>query len=336
MKPSSELGAVVGRLFAAINARDLDTFLNLHADEVGVLFIGTDPNEWFPDLETLRHIVAAQMREFDDVGVTFELGQVEGYEEGTVGWVAARPKMLLPDASTASTRLTGVLHLDRGVWRFVQWHLSVGAENEEALGFEMTTTVERLAAAVQEERPDLTSSADSDGTVTIAFSDIEGSTDIAVRLGDHKWLKLLRWHDDLVAEAIFSEGGRVVKSLGDGHMLAFPSASGALRGAIEIQRSFQRPRDGELLRLRIGLHTGEVLRKAEDFFGRAVIVAARVAAEASGGEILASSMVRELTSSLGTFEFGPPRRAELKGIPGTQELFPLAWSLAGSDQGRSR
>ena len=82
-----------------------------------------------------------------------------------------------------------------------------------------------------------------------------------------------------------------MKSLGDGHMLAFPSASGALRSAIEIQRSFQAPHDGVVLRLRIGLHTGEVLRRADDFFGRAVIMAARVAAAARGNEILLSSLV---------------------------------------------
>ena len=327
---------MVGRLFAAINARDVDTFLNLHAREVGVLFIGTDPDEWWQDYESFSQIVQAQMGAYDDAGVNFELGEVESYEEGIVGWVAARPMLRLPDTSASPTRLTGVLRLDRGVWRFVQWHLSVGFDNEVAFGVELPTAFERLAAAVQDERPDLTSSAASDGTVTIAFSDIQGSTDIAVRLGDHRWLDLLRWHDDFVAESAAREGGRVVKSLGDGHMLAFPSASGALRSAIEIQRSLQQPYDGEVLRLRIGLHTGEVLRAAEDFFGRAVIVAARVAAEARGGEILASSVVRELTSGLGTFEFGHSRTTELKGIPGRHELFPLAWTDADTKRGYGR
>lgn len=316
---------MVGRIFAAINARDTATFLNLHADEPGVLFIGSDPKEWWAGYQTLSPIVAAQMSEFETGGLTFDVGEIDAYSEGTVGWVAGRPTLLFTDGSTSSLRFTGVLHLDRGVWRFVQWHLSAGIDNEAALGFEMTTTVEHLAASVQEERPDLTASTASDGTITIAFSDIEGSTAIAERLGDHKWLDLLRWHDEIVADGATREGGHIVKSLGDGHMLAFPSASRALRGAIEIQRSFQQPHDGESVRVRIGLHTGEVLRHADDFFGHAVIMAARVAAAAHGNEILASSLVMELTRSLGTFEFGEARTAELKGIPGAHQLFPLVW-----------
>lgn len=116
-----------------------------------------------------------------------------------------------------------------------------------------------------------------------------------------------------------------MKSLGDGHMIAFSSASRALRTAIEIQRSFCEPHEGELLLLRIGLHTGEVLSKADDFFGRAVIIAARIAAAARGDEILASSLIVDLTESVGTFQFGEPRVAQLKGIPGEHRLFPLIW-----------
>ena len=71
----------------------------------------------------------------------------------------------------------------------------------------------------------------------------------------------------------------------------------------------------------VGLQTGEVLLEADDFFGHAVIMAAR----ADGNEILVSSLVGELTRSAGTFEFGAPRTAALKGIPGHHELFPLMW-----------
>lgn len=331
MEPSPELRAVVSRMFAAINARDTPTILNLHADVPGVVFIGTDPDEWWPGYDTVGPVFEAQVREMSAGGVTVDAGEIEAFSEGTVGWAAARPTLLLGDGSTAQLRFTGVLHLDRGMWRFVQWHISVGVENEATVGFELTTTVEHLAAAVQEERPNLAASAAADGTVTIAFSDIEASTEAALRLGDQKWLDLLRWHDDVVAKVAEREGGRIVKSLGDGHMLAFSSASRALRSAIDLQRSFEQPHDGEALRVRIGLHTGEVLRKADDFFGRAVIMAARVAAAAHGREILVSSLVAELTRSLGTFEFGEPRHVELKGIPGAHQVFPLLWSGAASE-----
>ena len=101
------------------------------------------------------------------------------------------------DGSTTTLRFTVVLHLEEGIWRTVQGHLSLGATNEDTVGQEMTTTIETLAAAVQDQRPDLAEATAADGTVTIAFSDIEGSTELAVRLGDQKWLDLLRWHESV-------------------------------------------------------------------------------------------------------------------------------------------
>jgi class 3 adenylate cyclase len=87
----------------------------------------------------------------------------------------------------------------------------------------------------------------------------------------------------------------------------------------------QDPHDGERLRVRIGLHTGEVLREADDVYGHAVIMAARVAAAADGNEILVSSLVKELTHSVGACEFGELRTMELKGLPGQHQLFPVVF-----------
>jgi class 3 adenylate cyclase len=109
-------------------------------------------------------------------------------------------------------------------------------------------------------------------------------------------------------------------------MLAFPSASRALHASVNILRSLRDAHESEPLRVRIGLHTGEVLREAGDLFGHAVITAARVAATANGNEILVSSLVHELTRSLGSFQFGEPRVAQLKGLPGEHRLFPVIWS----------
>jgi class 3 adenylate cyclase len=122
------------------------------------------------------------------------------------------------------------------------------------------------------------------------------------------------------------EGGRIVKSLGDGHMFAFTSASRALRGAIAIQQSLQHPHEGECLRVRIGMHTGEVVSRADDFFGHTVIMTARIAAAADGNEILVSSLVKDLTHSVGTYGFGRPRTVELKGLPGEHRVFPVVWA----------
>jgi class 3 adenylate cyclase len=96
--------------------------------------------------------------------------------------------------------------------------------------------------------------------------------------------------------------------------------------AIGIQRALEDRRDeGPDLRLRIGLHTGEATQEADDFFGKAVVLAARIAAEARGSEILVSSLVRELTESTGEFAFEAPTETELKGLSGMYRLSAVRW-----------
>jgi class 3 adenylate cyclase len=78
--------------------------------------------------------------------------------------------------------------------------------------------------------------------------------------------------------------------------------------------------------IRIGLHTGEAIRDADDFFGRHVILAARIADQARGGEILVSALLKELTESSGEFVFNDGREMQLKGLTGTQRVFGVAWT----------
>ncbi len=122
--------------------------------------------------------------------------------------------------------------------------------------------------------------------------------------------------------------GFEVKSQGDGFMIAFPEPRRSLHCAVAIQRAFaahnERPRL-EPLRVRIGLHTGEAIREGQDFFGRNVTLASRIADEANGGEILVSSLLKELTESSGAFEFDAGREVSFKGISGTQPVFELHW-----------
>jgi class 3 adenylate cyclase len=77
--------------------------------------------------------------------------------------------------------------------------------------------------------------------------------------------------------------------------------------------------------IRIGLHTGEAIRDADDFFGRTVIVASRIAGQARGGEILVSGLLRELTESSAEFTFEAAREVELKGLAGTQRVCAVVW-----------
>src|SRR5262249_34267534 len=150
----------------------------------------------------------------------------------------------------------------------------------------------QVAEVVRAERPDLSPLASADGTVTIVFTDIVGSTELTNTLGDRAWLEVLRAHNGILLRATTAGGGLVVKGQGDGFMLAFGSARRALATATAIQHeidaAFKDPRAP--IRVRVGIHTGEVVREADDFFGGAVNYCARVASAADGHEVVVSSL----------------------------------------------
>lgn len=167
-----------------------------------------------------------------------------------------------------------------------------------------------------------------DGTVTILFSDIEASTEIVDELGDRRAGEIFAIHNDIVRGHVKAHGGFEVKAQGDGFMLAFSGASRALRCAIAIQRDLAEHaalHPEEAVRVRMGLNTGEALREGNDFLGRTVIVAARLADEAKGGEIAVSSVLRELCSATGEFTFSPARDVMLKGFAGTQTIYTVEY-----------
>src|SRR5439155_8632839 len=148
---------------------------------------------------------------------------------------------------------------------------------------DIRTSIDAVAEAVEDERPDLSGATAPDGTVTIMFSDIEGSTEMTERLGDRRWLEVLREHNAVIRSEVRAHGGFEVKAQGDGFMVAFSSARRALDCAIAVQRAFGSRADEdpeEAIRVRIGMHTGEAIRERDDFFGRNVILAARIAAQA--------------------------------------------------------
>jgi class 3 adenylate cyclase len=186
--------------------------------------------------------------------------------------------------------------------------------------------------SVHDDKPDLRSHAAPDGTVTILFSDIEGSTAMTERLGDQRWLDLLHEHNAIIRRQVAECGGFEVKSEGDGFMLAFQSARTALGCAVEMQRALAERNDGagEPIKVRIGLHTGEAIKEGDpdgqvDFFGKNVILAARIASQAQGGQILVSSLLKELTESAGDVQFGEGREVELKGLAGSHRVFEVVW-----------
>jgi class 3 adenylate cyclase len=189
------------------------------------------------------------------------------------------------------------------------------------------TSVDEMASTVAAERPSLRPAAAPDGTVTILFTDIEGSTGLNERLGDVRWLELLRIHNRLVRNQVQAFQGFEVKSQGDGFMIAFPSARRAIQCARAIQEAVNHDLAGHPdgpIRVRIGLHTGEAIREESDFYGRNVVVAARITDVARGGEILASSVVKDLAESSGDVTFEDPREVELAGLAGRHAVYKIA------------
>lgn len=179
---------------------------------------------------------------------------------------------------------------------------------------------------VGSERPSLRPAAAPDGTVTVLFSDIEGSTELNERLGDVRWLELLRAHNAIVREEVHRHGGFEVKSQGDGFMIAFASARRGVQCAQAIQSAIEARLDDHPdgpIRLRIGLHTGDAIRDEADFYGKNIVFAARIADEARGGEILASAVVKQLTESAGDLRFENERELELHGLAGTHRVFSV-------------
>jgi class 3 adenylate cyclase len=206
--------------------------------------------------------------------------------------------------------------------------LELRLEAQGIAGIDITTSIDEVVSALESERPDLRAHAAPDGTVAILFSDIEDSTVLTEGLGDERWLEVLREHNRVFREEVARHGGYEVKSQGDGFMLAFPDPTEALECAVAVQRAFaQRELDesSETLRVRIGLHTGEVIAEEGDFFGKNVILAARIAAQASGGEILVSDEMRAAAEDGNVVAFDQGRELELKGLAGRHRVFRADW-----------
>jgi class 3 adenylate cyclase len=204
-------------------------------------------------------------------------------------------------------------------------------EAQGLAGIDVTTSIDDMVSALEEEQPDMRAHAAPDGTVAILFSDIEDSTVLTERLGDERWLELLREHNGIFREQVSRHDGYEVKSQGDGFMLAFPDPCEALECAIDVQRAFaERERDGssQALRVRMGLHTGEVISEEGDYFGKNVILAARIAAQAMGGEILVSDELRQAASSGNGngLRFDDGRELELKGLAGSHRVYRADWA----------
>ncbi|NYJ00209.1 class 3 adenylate cyclase [Nocardioides thalensis] len=192
----------------------------------------------------------------------------------------------------------------------------------------LQSTIDDLQSWAGSERADILNMAAADGTVTLFFSDIEGSTSLNHQVGDKAWVRVLAAHDAILRARIGQYRGQVVKTAGDGFMVAFRDAEAACRAALAVQQDLRRPTDLTLrkhgIRVRIGVNTGQVVAKEGDYFGRNVAIAARVADLAAGGQVLAGDAVREALEDDAAVELRDPEVVELKGLPGEHTVWRVA------------
>lgn len=170
-----------------------------------------------------------------------------------------------------------------------------------------------------------------DGAVTLLVCDVEGARDLAERLAP-RWSQVLEDHACLVRREVEAHAGAVIKAQGDVFTVALQSAHAGLRCAVSLQRAVARvpvPELGEALRVRVGVHSGFVIASANDFLGRNVVLAARIADRARGGEVLVSSTLKQYTETDPSFTFEPRGEFHFKGVLGEHRLYAAALA-AGS------
>jgi class 3 adenylate cyclase len=317
---------VLARIVDAAGRRDAESAVEFFADDPDVFLYGTGVDEARKGRAEIRAQIERDLSQSD--AWSWTLGQQSISSAGDVAWTAGDVVIRVTvgdDTLDVPHRLTTVLERRDGRWLMLQMHLSV-PNGGQAIGQSFPTSLEAVTAAIGREHVDLQTRVAPDGTVTLLFTDIEGSTPLAERLGDLRWFALLREHHAIVREQIARFGGFEVKTIGDAFMIAFGSARRGVLCAIAIQESMSRhgvEHPDQAVRVRIGLHAGEPVREGNDFYGTSVVLASRVAAAASGGEILVSALIRELTESAGDIRFDAGREVVLKGFEGTRRVYPV-------------
>ncbi len=166
------------------------------------------------------------------------------------------------------------------------------------------------------------------GTVTVMFTDVVGSTATRARVGEDAAEALRVMHDEVLTEAIGSNGGQVVKHLGDGLMATFASAAGAVAAAVVMQQELDlrnRRSEGERLQIRVGISIGDVTFEGDDCFGLPVVEAQRLEASAEPATIRCAEMVMLMSRGRGGHEFRPIGDLELKGLAEPLPACEVIW-----------
>lgn len=251
------------------------------------------------------------LAEGDPTGAVAELrSAIRGWREVGAPYEIARSRALLARALRAiDDGDAAELELQAARDEFER----LGARLDvEAIDRDVRATAEQRAGPVQARR-------------TFMFTDIVGSTNLAELLGNDAWDRLLSWHDSTLRTLFARSGGVVVNSTGDGFFVAFDSARRGIDCARAIQQALadHRRTSGFALSVRTGLHTAEASFRDESYSGMGVHVAARVAALAEGGEIVATA---ETLAEAGETATTNPREASLKGVSAPVGVASVTWA----------
>ena len=283
-------------------------------------YLGSAPDEYWAG-SLLRGGLAHHLGEVPDW--TASGASVEAFENGDVGWAIWQGQVSFTGRDTIlDVRFSFVLTLDEGVWRIVQIHCSMAQPNLEFSGIEHNAFAELIKAAK-------TGFEDLGGedSAVIMFTDVANSTEIANAIGDRAWAIAIGRQLDQQASEVAKHAGALVKTLGDGSMASFGAASGAMRAAIAIQSAATVSNEGPKLKVRVGIHAGDLIRTDDDFFGTVVNKASRITGLAQPNEILVSDVARAMAGEHGEFEFGDPVSVALRGIEGRHSISDLHWGV---------
>ena len=257
-----------------------------------------------------------RLAESDAAGAVATLRRAQRlWQEAGVPYEAARARVLLADGQLAlGDAESAALELRAAHQTFER--LGAIVDDREA-----TTALRALAGAVD------TSAAETASVVrTFMFTDIVDSTPLVEAIGDEGWLHVRRWHDETLRRLFAQHRGEEVDDAGDGFFVSFEDAGQALSCAVEIQRTLAEHRraHGFSPSVRVGLHSASAIRRGSGYRGKGVHAAARIGAQARGGEIVASVETLDAAATgLPTLE---RREVKLKGIAEPVEVAAVGWA----------
>ncbi len=309
-RPSAELLSVSRRWMDAIQHKRKNEMRNLLSERSHLRFVGTGDGElWAGDA------VREGIGEFFGVIPQFLKHQetfAEAFENGATGWACLTHEIVFVDQPdrTFHVRSTLIFALEDGVWKIVHRHGSVPTANIDFTGIEQNAIADLVAAARKGFSLD-----QQDGFASIMFTDIVNSSRLASAMGDRLWSSEVARHFATLRRIIENADGQFVKSLGDGTMSSFPEPAQALYAARAILQATEQS-DGPAIALRIGIHTGDIVKTNDDFFGSVVNKAARIAAHAAPGEIRVSDVTRRMVSEAQDYRFSNPISTRLDGFDG--------------------